>query len=73
MKIQNTPGPQGRSVYSDDFLKVLAWGEIVHHEWVETHRAYKCEIKGTDIEGDDLTLIVSVSEIDFKVRCITVF
>lgn len=63
----------GRSVYSDDFMKVLNWGEIVQHEWQEKHKAYKCKIVGKDVEGDDLTLIVSVSEINFNVRCITVF
>ena len=64
---------QGRNVHSDDFLKVLNWGEIAEHHWEEAHQAYKCRIIGEDIEGDKLTLIVSVSEKEFKIRCITVF
>lgn len=63
----------GRSVGSDDFMKVLNWGEIVKHEWDAVHQAYKCQVSGKDIEGDALTLIVSVSEIDFRIRFITVF
>ena len=63
----------GRSVHSDDFMKVLNWGEIIEHKWDDKHQAYKCQITGEDIEGDKLTLIVSVSEIDFRIRCITVF
>lgn len=63
----------GRSVHSDDFMKVLSWGKIIDHKWDDKHRAYKCQITGEDIEGDKLTLIISVSEINFRIRCITVF
>lgn len=63
----------GRNVYSDDFMKVLNWGEIDEYEWQEKHNAYKCKILGKDVEGDELTLIISVSEANYTIRCITVF
>lgn len=63
----------GRSVYTDDFLKVLSWGEIISSEWQDTHKAYKCTITGEDVEGEKLTLVVAVSEAEFKIRCITVY
>jgi hypothetical protein len=61
-----------RNVITDDFLKVLNWGEISEQTWDEEHQCYKCRVDGQDVDGDDLSIIVAVDEQNFRIRCITV-
>jgi hypothetical protein len=60
-----------RNVSMDDIVNVLSWGVITDIEDVEDD-ALKCEVKGTDIEGDDLTFVAILSTAD-NVVCVTVF
>ncbi len=62
-----------RSVNSDDFLQVLMWGKILNVEENASTGHWKCKVKGKDIEGDDLTLLVAVDESRQWLSCVTVF
>jgi len=62
-----------RNVTTDDFLQVIFWGEIVNFTEDEEHQNHSCEIKGKDINGDDLTLQVAILEKEYSILCITVY
>lgn len=62
-----------RGVSSDDFLHVLMWGKVLSTEFNSVTDQWKCKIKGTDIEGDDLSLHIAIDETEQRVICITVF
>jgi len=62
-----------RNVTTDDFLNVLSWGEIVRFKENNNHRNFKCEMKGLNTDGDELTLQISVSQQNMSILCITVY
>ena len=56
-----------------DLLNALSWGEPESIERDKQRNNLKCEIRGTDIDGDALVVQVAISEIDFAVICITAY
>lgn len=62
-----------RNVSTDDFLNVLLWGDLISFEKDEQYQNLKCEMKGQDINGDELTLHFSICELHECVRCITIY
>lgn len=62
-----------RSVTADDFLQVLMWGQVLTIERNTKTEHWKCEVNGTDIDGDNLTLQVAIDEVQQMVICITVY
>lgn len=41
--------------------------------WDAKHENWKYRVQGTDIEGDSLTVIVVIDEVEFLLRLVTVF
>jgi hypothetical protein len=64
-----------RNVDDDDIQHMLlsAWVLERQPEWSEEHRNWKYRLRGSDIEGDELTLIVVVNTEEQKLRVITKF
>ena len=62
-----------RSVTADDFLQVLMWGQVLTIEKDSKTEHWKCEVNGTDIDGDNLTVHVAIDEVRQMVVCITVY
>lgn len=62
-----------RNVTTDDFLQVLMWGEVLSVKKNPKTGHWKCKIKGSDIDGDDLILLLAVDDYEEMVICVTVF
>lgn len=62
-----------RSVNSDDFLRVLIWGNVLSVKKNNKTGHWKCEINGQDVDGDNLTLQVAIDEAGQRVICVTVY
>jgi len=63
-----------RNVDDLDIVHVLKEGQIIREaEWDEEHGNWKYRVEGTDIEGDDLTSILVIFEIDLSLLNLTVF
>ncbi|WP_263380734.1 DUF4258 domain-containing protein [Granulicella paludicola] len=64
-----------RNVSDDDIQHMLLgpWALERTPEWSEEHRNWKYRVRGADIEGDELTLIVSVNTEGQKLSVITKF
>ncbi len=60
-----------RNVDMDDILQVLLWGEITDIERADSD-AWRCTVKGNDIEGDELTFIAALNT-RTRLVCITVY
>ncbi len=62
-----------RDVTMEDIMYVIMWGSVVEVEESKTHKNHKCTVKGTDLDGDELTFIAAIDERSESVLCITVF
>jgi len=63
-----------RNVDDLDIVHVLKEGQIIREaEWDEDYCNWKYRVEGTDIEGDDLTSILVIFEIDLSLLNLTVF
>lgn len=63
-----------RGVNYVDLVNVLRSGHIVQSpEWSDEHQNWKYRVEGLDTEGDDLTAITVVFELNLMLRVITVF
>lgn len=62
-----------RGIEMTDVIHALKRGHVAGTEWDETHLQWKYRIKGTDIEGDELTSIVIVITTELKLVVVTVF
>jgi Domain of unknown function (DUF4258) len=60
-----------RSFDTFDAYRVLQDGLICLDEWDEKHRNWKYKVRGTDIEGDSLTLVVAFDTANQLVKVIT--
>jgi hypothetical protein len=61
-----------RDVSIHDILYVIMWGSIESIEKDLKHNNWKCTVKGEDIEGDELTIILGIYENTGIVQFITV-
>jgi Domain of unknown function (DUF4258) len=62
-----------RSISTDDFLWVLFWGDLIEFTEDKEFNNYKCEIRGKDLDGEEITLQVAILEKDSAILCITVY
>jgi Domain of unknown function (DUF4258) len=62
-----------RNVNSDDFLRVLMWGQVQSVKKNNKTGHWKCEVNGNDVDGDNLTLQVAIDEDGGRVICVTVY
>jgi hypothetical protein len=62
-----------RQVTMDDILHVLMWGDVVKLEQDIEHHNWKCTVRGTDIDGDELFFVAAIDEDEHSVLCITVY
>ena len=63
-----------RNVSTLDVEHVLGEGQVIREaEWDCDYGNWKYRVEGTDIEGDELTLITVIIEQDFSVLVVTVF
>lgn len=61
-----------RDVTLADIMYVIMWGDVVEVEESPKHKNYKCTVKGTDLDGEELTFIAAIDERSESVLCITV-
>lgn len=64
---------QERNVFSDDFLQVLMWGDVLSVKRNDKTGHLKCKVCGQDVDGDELTLQIALDEIEQRIICITVY
>ncbi len=64
-----------RNVSTEDILHVLLWGiiEDIKYDYDNDRQNYKCEVKGEDLDGDELIIHTAISEKENSVLCITVY
>ena len=64
-----------RNVSNDDIQHMLlgAWVLERAPEWSEEHHNWKYRLRGADLEGDELTLIVAVNTEEQKIAVVTKF
>jgi hypothetical protein len=64
-----------RNVSDDDIQHMLVGPWVLERmpEWSDEHRNWKYRLRGADIEGDELTLIVAVNTEEEKLSVITKF
>jgi hypothetical protein len=62
-----------RDVTVDDILHSTLRGKIETVEWDSDYQNWKCKVKGTDVDGNELAVIVSICEQEEWALCITVF
>ena len=63
-----------RGVDDLDIVCVLEKGQIIREaEWDSNHNEWKYRVEGTDIEGDELTAITVIFEVDLSLLIVTVF
>ena len=62
-----------RNVTMDDLLHVLMWGEVIELEEDPEYGNWKCKVKGTDTDGEELVFLAGINEDENSVLCITVY
>jgi hypothetical protein len=64
-----------RNVSDDDIQSMLLGPWVLERkpEWSEDHRNWKYRLRGTDIEGEELTLIVAIREEEQTLAVVTKF
>ena len=62
-----------RNVTMDDILHVASRGRVEKLKWDEEHQNWKCEVRGTDIDGYELVLVAVICEREQAALCVTVF
>jgi hypothetical protein len=64
-----------RNVSDDDIQHMLLGPWVLERqpEWSEDHRNWKYRLRGTDIEGDELTLIVALNVEEQTLAVVTKF
>ena len=63
-----------RGVDDLDIVHVLEKGQIIREaEWDLNHNEWKYRVEGTDIEGEELTAITVIFEVDLSLLIVTVF
>jgi len=63
-----------RDVMDDDIQEALANGEIKRPaEWDDRYNNWKYRVEGTDVEGEELTVITIIIEQDHLLRILSVF
>ncbi|HSL55907.1 MAG TPA: DUF4258 domain-containing protein [Pyrinomonadaceae bacterium] len=63
-----------RGVDDLDVVHLLTNGQIVREaEWDSDHNNWKYRVEGTDVEGDDLTAITVIFDVDLSLLNVTVF
>ena len=64
-----------RNVSDDDIQHMLLGSWVLERkpEWSDPHRNWKYRLRGTDIEGDELTLIVALNTGEQKISVVTKF
>lgn len=60
-----------RNVTIEDLRYVIEWGDVIELEKSPNFGGWKCKIRGTDIDGYELTFVAAIRE--HVVTCITVF
>jgi hypothetical protein len=61
-----------RNVSTEDILFVLMWGKIESLKKDKSRQNFKCEIKGKDLDGENLTVVAAIED-DSETVVITVF
>ena len=57
-----------------DVNHVLEYGSVIRPgQWKPDHRAYTYEVAGTDVEGDELRVVVGVDEENFRLILVTAY
>lgn len=69
----NNESMRNRHVHSTDLYSALANGTLMSSEWDAERKEWKYRIKGTDLEGDELTGIVILLVSKLQIVVITVF
>jgi hypothetical protein len=59
-----------RDVTMEDIRYVIQWGKVSTIEWDADYGNWKIEVKGGDIDGEELTLILVL--LDDAALCVTV-
>lgn len=62
-----------RGISMDDILNALFWGEIIHVEHDPERHEWQVEVKGNDLDGDELVFHGAFYDLDDDVICITVY
>lgn len=64
-----------RNVTQEDMLQMLqgAWTLVGQAEFSEEHHNWKYRLRGTDIEGDELTLVVAIDPDENRITVISKF
>lgn len=57
-----------------DVNHVLEYGSVIRPgQWKPDHRAYTYEVAGTDVEGDELRVVVGIDEENFRLILVTAY
>jgi hypothetical protein len=62
-----------RDVTTNDILQVLMWGEVVELTEDREFGNWKCKVKGTDTDGNELFIHAAINEDDHSVLFITIY
>ncbi len=58
---------------TEDVLNALMWGEIIGLTEDTEYQNYNCKVKGKDIEGQELVVVVGICLEENTISCITVW